>query len=169
MLGDAMERLFEAGQIKVLTEGPPSHPRTRLAEASAVPSTASTDQKHRQTENKFDAGSQEASCAATTGISTPCTDPSTDLPPPSTGVCVPPSRNLPPAGTGKGAVEAPARSNGGGPTVASVPFMITRAMREQLRQCGVSDDQIAELTPQQAHDIIRGGLPPADYRGEREH
>jgi hypothetical protein len=44
--------------------------------------------------------------------------------------------------------------------------MITRAMREQLHQCGVNDDQIAKLTPQQAHDIIRGGLPPSDYRGE---
>jgi hypothetical protein len=42
-------------------------------------------------------------------------------------------------------------------TVASVPFMITRAMREQLHQCGVSDDKIAKLTPQQAHDIISQG------------
>jgi hypothetical protein len=128
---DAMERLFGAGKIKVRTEGPPSHPRTRLVETS--------------------------------------TDPSTGLPPPSTGVCVPSPYNPPPGGTGQGAVEAPARSNGGGPTVASVPFMITRAMREQLHQCGVSDDQIAELTPQQAHDIIRGGLPPSDYRAERDH
>jgi len=43
--------LSTAGRIKVQTEGPPSHPRTRLVEAS--------------------------------------TDPSTDLPPPSTEVCVP--------------------------------------------------------------------------------
>ena len=54
-------------------------------------------------------------------------------------------------------------------TIASVPFMITRAMREQLNQCGVSDDEIADLTPQQAHDIISRGLPPSDYRGEKDH
>jgi RecA-family ATPase len=30
---EAMERLLVAGKIKVLTEGPPSHPRTRLVEA----------------------------------------------------------------------------------------------------------------------------------------
>ena len=114
MLADAMERLFETGQIKVLTEGPPSHPRTRLAKASAVASTASTDQKHGHNENKFGGGNQEATCAETTGISTPSTDHSTDLPPPSTGVCVPPPYNPPPGGTGKGAVEAPTRSTGQG-------------------------------------------------------
>jgi hypothetical protein len=165
MLADAMERLFETGRIKLLTEGPPSHPRTRLAEASAV---ASTDQKHGHNENKFGGGSQEATCAETTGISTPSTDPSTDLPPPSTRVCVPPPYNPPPGGRVKGGGSA-TLSTGGNGTVASVPFMITRAMREQLHQCGVSDDQIAELTPQQAHDIIRGGLPPSDYRAERDH
>ena len=40
-LADAMERLFEAKKIRVDTEGPPSHPRTRLVEdASTAPSTA---------------------------------------------------------------------------------------------------------------------------------
>jgi RecA-family ATPase len=75
MFAEAMERLFAAKKIKVVTEGPPSHPRTRLVEA------ASTD---------------------------PSTTPSTDLPPPSTGVCVP-SPLIPPSGggRGKGAVEAP--------------------------------------------------------------
>jgi len=124
---DAMERLFDAGKIRVQTEGPPSHPRTRLVETSTDPSTT----------------------------------PSTSLPPPSTGVCVPPPYNPPSGGNGQGGGGSrPPAPTGGGPTVASVPFMITRAMREQLRQCGVSDDEIAKLTPQQAHDIIRGGLPP---------
>jgi len=50
-------------------------------------------------------------------------------------------------------------------TVASVPFMLTRAIREQLHQCGLSDDEIANLTPQQAQDIIRERLPASDYRG----
>jgi hypothetical protein len=70
-----MDRLFVAKKIKVATEGPPSHPRTRLIE------TASTD-------------------------------PSTDIPPPSTEVCVPSPYNPPPGGRGKGAVEAPAPSTG---------------------------------------------------------
>jgi hypothetical protein len=39
--------------------------------------------------------------------------------------------------------------------VASVPFMITRHMRNQLHRLGYSDDEIAELTPQEAHDIVR--------------
>jgi hypothetical protein len=60
--------------------------------------------------------------------------------------------------------ESPPQAQEG--TVASVPFMITRAIREQLRQCGVSDDEIARLTPQEAQDIIRERLPPADDWGE---
>jgi hypothetical protein len=54
-----------------------------------------------------------------------------------------------------------------------VPFMITRTMKEELRACGMSDDEIANLTPQQAHEILQtlngGGHahrssppPPAD-------
>jgi RecA-family ATPase len=39
MFADAMERLFAAKKIRVATEGPPSHPRTRLVEASTDPST----------------------------------------------------------------------------------------------------------------------------------
>jgi RecA-family ATPase len=36
---DAMERLFGASKIRVASEGPPSHPRTRIVEASTDPST----------------------------------------------------------------------------------------------------------------------------------
>ena len=36
-------------------------------------------------------------------------------------------------------------------TVASIPFMITRTMREQLHALGVCEQEIAEMTPQQAH------------------
>jgi RecA-family ATPase len=73
----AMDRLFTAGRIKVVTEGPPSHPRTRLAEA--------------------------ASTATSTDLPPPSTDPKN----PSTGVCVPPPSNPPPGGSGLGAVESP--------------------------------------------------------------
>jgi hypothetical protein len=40
-LAAAMDRLFTAGRLKVVTEGPPSHPRTRLVEVAStdVPST----------------------------------------------------------------------------------------------------------------------------------
>jgi len=37
---------------------------------------------------------------------------------------------------------------------ASIPFMITRAMKYQLHDRGLSDDQIANLTPQEAHEIL---------------
>ena len=36
-------------------------------------------------------------------------------------------------------------------TTASIPFMITRAMREQLHALGVSEQEIVEMTPRQAH------------------
>jgi RecA-family ATPase len=76
-LAEAMERLFEAGKIRVTISGPPSHPRRRIVEVLAS------------------------------------TDPSTDLPPPSTGVCVSlPPKPPQPGGNGQGAVEAAARSTG---------------------------------------------------------
>jgi hypothetical protein len=39
----------------------------------------------------------------------------------------------------------------------------TRAIREQLHQCGIGDREIAQLTPEQAQNIIRERLPKADY------
>jgi hypothetical protein len=36
-----------------------------------------------------------------------------------------------------------------------VPFMITRTMKEALRARGMSDDEIANLTPSQAHEILQ--------------
>jgi hypothetical protein len=39
-------------------------------------------------------------------------------------------------------------------TVASVKFMITQAEKAALRERGLTDDQIAELTPQAAADIL---------------
>src|SRR5262249_43156514 len=69
--------------------------------------TPSTDQKAN---NDGPGREQETSSAVTTGTSAPSTDPSTDLPPPSTGVCSP-SPLIPPkaGGTAKRAVEAPGR------------------------------------------------------------
>jgi hypothetical protein len=43
-----------------------------------------------------------------------------------------------------------------------IPFVITHAMKEALRARGMSDDEIANLTPQQAHEISHkpnGGAP----------
>jgi RecA-family ATPase len=95
-LAEAMERLFAAGKIKVVTEGPPSHPRTRIVEATGKATAGKT-----------------ATTATTASASTaPSTAPTTGVPPPSTGVCVPPPYNPPPGGTGKGAVEAPTRPTG---------------------------------------------------------
>jgi hypothetical protein len=40
------------------------------------------------------------------------------------------------------------------PTRASVPFMITHAMKHALRARGHSDEEIAQLTPEGAHKIL---------------
>jgi hypothetical protein len=37
---------------------------------------------------------------------------------------------------------------------ASVPFMLTRETKRRLRSMGYSDDDIAHLTPRQAHEIL---------------
>jgi hypothetical protein len=35
-----------------------------------------------------------------------------------------------------------------------VPFMITQAQREAVRQKGFEDDQIADMTPEKAHGLL---------------
>ena len=48
-------------------------------------------------------------------------------------------------------------SSGGGTVAsetASVPFMITKAMRERLRECGETDAEIDAMTPAQAHKLL---------------
>ena len=42
--------------------------------------------------------------------------------------------------------------------VASIPFMITRMMKEQLHAQGFSEQQIFEMTPQRAHELL--GIEP---------
>ena len=53
---------------------------------------------------------------------------------------------------------------------ASVPFMITQDMKRRLRDRGYTNDDIAHLTPQQAHDILarerQEGSTPNDWRVE---
>jgi hypothetical protein len=158
-LADAMRRLFATDKIKAVPFGPPSKLRTRIIEA------------------------EEQGTVIITPPPSPSNQPSNNVPtgsqPLPTGCVLTPPTTSPPVGRGKEAVGSPPLSNRGNgdgtpkaageDTVASVPFMITRAIREQLHQCGLSDDQIAELTPQQAHDIIRGGLPASDYRGTDDH
>ncbi|MDP3898470.1 MAG: hypothetical protein Q8Q62_17505 [Mesorhizobium sp.] len=41
-----------------------------------------------------------------------------------------------------------------GPTVASVPFMITRAQRAALRQAGASDDDIRSMKPDEVERFL---------------
>jgi hypothetical protein len=60
-------------------------------------------------------------------------------------------------------VETSAGPNGPEPapaSVASVPFMITMAMKAQLRAIGCSDDEIADMTPAEAHVMCRGMPSP---------
>jgi hypothetical protein len=55
------------------------------------------------------------------------------------------------------APEAPVASPEPAPgTVASVPFMITRAMKMELVAKGYTAEQISEITPEQAHEILGG-------------
>jgi hypothetical protein len=42
----------------------------------------------------------------------------------------------------------------GAPRAASVPFMLTQDMKRRLRAYGYSDEEIAHLTPQRAHEIL---------------
>ena len=42
----------------------------------------------------------------------------------------------------------------GAPRAASVAFMLTQDMKRRLRACGYSDQEIAHLKPQQAHEIL---------------
>ena len=120
-LADAMRRLFAAGKIEVVSEGPPSRIRTRIIESAPVivtpsptASNASNTQKSGQDENKRTAGSQAASYAATTGTSASSNAPSNDLPTPSNGLSTHTPHTPQPVGTGNGALEAPARSDGQG-------------------------------------------------------
>lgn len=48
------------------------------------------------------------------------------------------------------------------PNVAQVPFMITQPQKEALRTKGFDDDQIANMTPEKAHQLL-GILPPLPY------
>jgi RecA-family ATPase len=155
-LADAMLRLFAAGKIRVDPFGPPSRERRRIVET------------------------EEQGSVIVTPPPSPSNRPSNQVPtgfqPLPTDVCTHPPYTPPPVGRAGERLEdrGPVQpGNGDGApkagTVASVPFMITRAMKEQLRQCGVSDDEILKLTPQQAQEIIRQGLPASDYRGTDDH
>src|SRR5262249_3717703 len=109
-LADAMRRLFVAEKIQNVTEGPPSRLRTKIVEAEGKPTFSATPSTDQKANNDGPGREQETSSAVTTGTSAPSTDPSTDLPPPSTGVCSPPPLIPPKAGgTAKRAVEAPGR------------------------------------------------------------
>jgi len=54
----------------------------------------------------------------------------------------------------------PWQSNG---QTAQVPFMITQAQKQQLRDLGYSEDAIRNMTPQQSLDVLAAGLPPLPY------
>jgi len=40
------------------------------------------------------------------------------------------------------------------PAAEGIPFMVTRAMKERLRGLGYTDEQIADMRPAEAHDIL---------------
>jgi hypothetical protein len=81
--------------------------------------------------------------------------------PPDTGPDPLDAHGRPRAAPDQGVVEA---QEG---TVASVPFMTTQEMKRRLRVCGYSDEQIARMTPQEAHDIL-GQLAPHPTNGSTD-
>jgi hypothetical protein len=143
-LAEAMVRLFARDKIAAMSEGSPSRLRTKIVEA---------------------AGKRSYSAAPSNDVPTPSEKPSNDVPTSSNGVCSH-SPLIPPAASegGKGALEGPPPSDskqgkeepsaGESDTVASVPVMITGAMKAQLRARGYSDDQIANIRPKEAHNIL---------------
>jgi RecA-family ATPase len=153
----AMERLFTAKRIRAKDEGRPSHKIWRLVEILSGNGGGQRPANGQPTPaNDQEGGRGGPSPLYPLGVG-PGQGPTANGQPREEPLA---------AGTGTNTGASATEDSG---TVASVPFMITRAMREQLHQCGVSDDQIADLTPQQAHDIIRGGLSPSDNRAERDH
>jgi RecA-family ATPase len=143
-LAEAMVRLFARDKIADVSEGSPSRLRTKIVEAEGKPSY---------------------SAAPSNDVPTPSEKPSNDIPTSSNVVCSH-TPLIPPAASegGKGALEGPPPSEGKqgkeqpsageSDTVASVPVMITRAMKARLRARGYSDGQIANMRPKQAHDIL---------------
>lgn len=49
---------------------------------------------------------------------------------------------------------------------AQMPFMITNAQKQQLRELGYTDEAIRNMTPQRSLDILAAGAkaPPAQLR-----
>src|SRR5262249_41806215 len=57
--------------------------------------------------------------------------------------------------------------------MTGIPFMLTQAQKEALRAQGLTNDEIAQLTPEQAHKRLNGDgeplvEPDRDSRPERE-
>src|SRR6516225_8065709 len=44
--------------------------------------------------------------------------------------------------------------SGPGPNISGIPFLITQKMKTALRARGLTDEEIAQLTPKQAHEIL---------------
>jgi hypothetical protein len=51
-----------------------------------------------------------------------------------------------------------------GPSAGGIPFIITHGMKAALRGLGYTDEQIREMTPAEAHQIL-GPPPPVDGTG----
>jgi tRNA G18 (ribose-2'-O)-methylase SpoU len=49
------------------------------------------------------------------------------------------------------------------PGTASVPFMITRAMRQKLALLGHTEHEIRAMKPQEAHDVLKRAEMPRDH------
>ena len=43
-----------------------------------------------------------------------------------------------------------------------IPFMVTQAMKAALRARGLTEEEIAQLKPEEAHKILNGGGAPPE-------
>jgi len=152
---EAMARLFAANKIRVVVEGRPSHQTSRLAETTH-------------------SAAQSAEVILFKPRPTPQPTPSQLQPTPGQGEGVgsPPITPQESAGAGRpleGSGPADSQEREEGPSAsavdpapapsASVPFMITAKMKRDLRERGLSDQEVSELTPQQAHVILSRPAP----------
>lgn len=46
---------------------------------------------------------------------------------------------------------------------AQMPFMVTQAQKQQLRDLGYSEEAISNMTPQRSLELLSGGLKAPPY------
>src|SRR5262249_16218334 len=70
---------------------------------------------------------------------------------------------------GRGRDGSPHRAGQGRHTMTGIPAFVTETQKAALRARGLSDEDLLNITPEQAHKILNGaGTPPEPHRAEAE-